>query len=766
MYLRGEEMNTELIADYQFERRRFENATGDVIIGAVILKDGGATAIKGPEPDGGFLEGRTYRFFGRWTEYRHKHNGRTEKQFSFSTVVESEPITEAGALVYLQRANGIGPAIARHLWATYGPAVFEVLKCGVLETVAARTGVALTTLEHARDFFMSESGRERSTIDLLGLLAGKGFPRTTVEQCIARWGVTAAARIRRNPFCLMAMPGVGFLRCDQLYLSMHLDPTRMKRQAYCALYGVDRESSRSGSTWVDERHAHACVRGLVSGVAANPVRAVKLARKARLLDATYADEFGEPDWDGTVCYLADWRRAQHEERLSKFVTTALQDTPVTTDWSSKNLSSHQRSKIQKLMGDSGCLRILGGGGGTGKTYSLARLVNHWIKIVGRGKIALAAPTGKAAVRITEALTAQGIKLRAQTWHKLLEYGANGFARDASNPLTYDIVVGDETSMLDTDMAYHAFAARPKGCLYFLVGDVHQLPPVSHGAPLRDMIAADVPYAELTEIQRNSGEIVRQGKNMRESGTIDLAENHELNLELMSVAKPSQQIEQMLEILAAEDRPCQVLTPTNKSGDLGRRNLNEILQNRLNPNPPIPGSPFRLGDKVVNLRNSWLTCLRNDDDAIVQKGQTYVANGEIGQVVDCEERKMQIKLLDPFRLVQIWRMKEPAHKGPNDDDAVVKPEEETGTGCKWDLAYALSVHKFQGSQVPVAIIMLDEGGGARRICSREWIYTAISRASEKCYLIGKRSVADQMVRVTKVSERKTFLQQLIQSGVLV
>lgn len=445
--------------------------------------------------------------------------------------------------------------------------------------------------------------------------------------------------------------------------------------------------------------------------------------------------------------------------------------------SNERLSDHQKSVIIGVMQRK--LWILGGGPGTGKTFTLAEIVKELLDQCGIDQIALASPTGKAAVRFTESLSLPG--MRARTIHSLLGVQSSsagdgwGFTHGRDYPLPYQFIIIDEASMIDTGLAASLMRARERGTHMLWCGDVHQLAPVGHGAPLRDMIAAGVPYAELTEVQRNSGEIVEQCRLMREEGRIELTVGLDLdrgkNLSLSIASTSEEQIRRMLiTIEEASYRfldpvwDVQVLTPTNKSGDLGRKNLNQILQKQLNPNPGI-GSPFRLGDKVVCLKNSWFRLLNDemDDCQTNEKGEVYIANGDIGCVTKCEPKFMEIKLESPYRLVAVGRgqVKDSGHE--NDSDTLSKQDEDAGTGCAWDLAYALSVHKAQGSETPVAIVMLDDGGGARRVCSVEWIYTAISRAKKYCVCIGQESTAQAMVRRNKIEHRKTFLKELIQAS---
>ncbi len=201
--------------------------------------------------------------------------------------------------------------------------------------------------------------------------------------------------------------------------------------------------------------------------------------------------------------------------------------------------------------------------------------------------------------------------------------------------------------------------------------------------------------------------------------------------------------------------CQVVCAVNKKSKLSRIELNKFLQARLNRSPAIKGSPFRLGDKVVNTKNGFFPTVEIDiDDPDTQtnsKGDVYVANGELAEVIEVQEKLIIAKLTKPDRVIKIPRGKIEKDTGKDD-----KPN----TGCSWDLGYALSVHKSQGSEWPVVIVMIDEYPGARMVCSREWLYTAISRAKLRCVLIGKKSTADRFCRNVAIGKRKTFLKEQI------
>ena len=357
------------------------------------------------------------------------------------------------------------------------------------------------------------------------------------------------------------------------------------------------------------------------------------------------------------------------------------------------------------------------------------------------------------MRITEALQLLGLPIKARTWHSLLGIGEDGgWKYNARNPWPFKMIFGDESSMIDASMMAAIIAARPRGAHMLLVGDVNQLPPVGHGAPMRDFIAAGIPRGELTEIVRNSGGIVEACAAIRDGKPWGEGDN----LMVMQTTSPEKQIGRMLTLIGDLNAQlgidpvwdCQILVAVNAASPLARRKLNEILQKHLNTNPPIPRSPFRLGDKIVCLQNGNYTAIDADSDATDENGMVRVANGELAKVIEVAEKTIIAELDNPHRTVRIPR-------GKPDEG------EDGGTGCAWDFAYALSVHKSQGSEWPVAIVMIDDYPGAKRICDRSWLYTAISRAKQHCVLIGRKSTADAMVRRVAIDKRKTFLRERIE-----
>ena len=333
-------------------------------------------------------------------------------------------------------------------------------------------------------------------------------------------------------------------------------------------------------------------------------------------------------------------------------------------------------------------------------------------------------------------------------------------------------------------------------MWLLVGDPYQLPPVSHGAPLRDFIRAGVPTGLLTEIKRQDGpdNLIVQGcvsiKDGHAPATTDapnVAEGR--NLWMVRADSGPQAIEELQRIVRALKADLsraydpvwdvQVLCPRNAVTPVSRLPLNAMLQAELNPlGRQQEGEPkgFRVGDKIIYLKNSWLPLCSHVDDTdqklagrrVPESGprdeaeryildgdlEAFVANGEQGKVVAVGPRLAVADLDMPPRrvLIRLGKVQEDdAEKG--EDGMELK-----GTGCDFSLAYAVTIHKSQGSEWPVVIVMLDQDGGPLGV--RELIYTAISRASKLCILIGKTFTLAKWARKESLSRRKTFLAELI------
>ena len=186
---------------------------------------------------------------------------------------------------------------------------------------------------------------------------------------------------------------------------------------------------------------------------------------------------------------------------------------------------------------------------------------------------------------------------------------------------------------------------------------------------------------------------------------------------------------------------------------------------MNPNEKCPGTEFRVADKIVCLKNGFYKS--EDPDGIDdeakknERGEVYVANGELAEVIEVTDKAVIAKMASPARVVSIPIKKPAADLADESDD---EPAKQTGTKSNWDLGYALSVHKSQGSEWPVVIVALDGYAGAKMICDRAWLYTAISRGKQVVHLVGPAELAERFCVTQKIAQRKTFLADRIKTDI--
>jgi exodeoxyribonuclease V alpha subunit len=419
-----------------------------------------------------------------------------------------------------------------------------------------------------------------------------------------------------------------------------------------------------------------------------------------------------------------------------------------------NLTPHQAEQVAlALSGPVGCLS---GSPGTGKSYSTAQI----LKCLPIANVAVCAPTGKAAVRITELMHEYGVDATATTIHRLLGPTRNGhdgdgwgFNHDEWNPVPVDVVIVDESSMIPVDLMSSLLAAMRPNTKLLLVGDPFQLPPVGHGKPFADLISAGIPHGELTEIHRFAGRIahvcdaIKHGENWEPSAKVDVdwggkggVENPE-NLRHLERSIWNGTGQAMLDVISrVRDRglnpvtDVQVVCAVNESGHLSRKELNAVLQKVLNPDgATVQDVLFRVGDKLINLKNSMYYAQWSGKRKPAETALHYVSNGDIG-IVKKVEAGYVVAEFSGGRVVRVTK----------------------GDWKQIDLAYAVTVHKSQGSQWPVVIVIIDDSGAADRVCSRSYHYTALSRASLLTVTIGKRSVLDRHCAKLDIEKRDTFL----------
>lgn len=724
-----------------------------------ILHDGAVVA--GRENGTPSELGQAYKFRGRWVDH-----DKFGWQFNFATFAMQEPSGRNGILKYLTKhCEGIGEKRAADLYDAYGADAVATLRTNPGK-VASDGIVPLNVAQESAKALWKISESEETKLELFDLFAGRGFwADTLIIECIKKWGKKAPERIRRDPFAMMVaeMTSCGFKRCDKLYCELGLPRLALKRQVLAGWNELHSDST--GNTWIPIEQAVRAIKSAI-GDGCSPEKAVRLGIRTRWF--RHCRDSARKLW------LAEGRRAINEQTIATRIKRMSQNESV--DWPKgiiETLSDHQQEQLDIVR--QGRIGILAGTPGTGKTYTAAALIRKIVNKHGQDKVAIAAPTGKAAVRCSQAMKANNLSITAITLHRLLgivksgdpikpsSAAVPGFREHGpNNPLPYRFVIVDEVSMLDTDLAAKLLGACDDDTHLLMIGDPYQLPPVGHGAPLRDMIAAGVPCGELTEIRRNAGLIVKACRAIKNGESFDFAEKYDAatgqNLRMLDVDSTAETIDRLTTLMQHFQRTkkidpikdVQIVVGRNDKSELSRHPLNEMLQNILNQDGKRANkNPFRVGDKII--------CLKNGEHSGL-----YLANGEMGFVRAVDEKLTIAEFAGGMAHI---KMKKDPNRGRGDEEPT-KADEENGSskgraGTFFDLAYAVTCHKMQGSEANCVIVIADEAAG--RVASREWWYTAISRASDLCVVIGKRTTMENQARRMSLNKRKTFLTELLREG---
>ena len=375
--------------------------------------------------------------------------------------------------------------------------------------------------------------------------------------------------------------------------------------------------------------------------------------------------------------------------------------------------------------------IVTGGAGTGKSTVVSAIIEQNSRPGLR--ISLAAPSGKAAKRLSE-VTGRP----AGTIHRLLEpmkvKGGFSFARNAQRLLDADMIVIDETSMVDISLMASLMEAISPATKVVLVGDHYQLPPVGPGSPFRDLLASQsVPAAELNIIKRQKdGLIIENAHRIKNGQDITVDNEHSKDFFFIQRGDEASILAKIVDFFSSPLlanrkgdplRDVQVISPLREKTLLSCKSINAELQKKLNPREAIAGCPFKIGDKVIQTRNDY-------DHSIV--------NGDMGFVtaIDRGEKLITVNFENPDRKVAL-----PLR------------------GNDLDLAYAVTVHKSQGSEWPIIVMPIHKNFGSR-LPQRNLLYTAVTRAKQLLILIGQREEIPKIVRRNEQGRRFTNLAELL------
>lgn len=701
------------------ERVLFEAPDSDYIVFRIRREDDESLLTvtgNGPKP----LVGDRIEIMGRWTQ--HKKYGRQMAASAWKRLV---PDTADGIERFLASGavKGIGPSLARRIVSAFGSQTMAVMEKEPKRLLEIE-GIGAKKLAVITESFYEE----KQVNDLALNLETHGVSGRYAARLVQKYGEEALYVLTEEPYRMIAeIDGIGFKTADQIALAYGMDPQSPERLAAGLTY-VLQDMTQNGHVCIPDRE-------LVYR-ASLILRAEQLMLRDVLTEALAMGQLCADDYGGET-YVYTLQAYEEERGVAERIREMAAYTPpkprrhvelFLDRWQEScqfQLAEGQREAVSQSL-QSGML-VITGGPGTGKTT----VVQAIIRLAEQEglRIVLCAPTGRAAKRLAETT-----ERKAKTIHRLLvpEGFAGGrqvFEYNETKQLPADLVIVDEVSMLDMEMLYHLLQALSPRCRCILVGDADQLPSVGAGAVLHDIIQSEIlPVVRLQTIfrQKEGGRIVTNA-HLINGGRLPVV-NEDEEFRFVEIEREEQGADVICRLYAAETAEAgdkfavQVLSPMYKN-PCGVDNLNAVIQSAVNGPQKGKGEhkagkmTFRTGDKVMQKQNNY------------DKG---VFNGDIGEIFAVQNDIVYVR----------YPEQDVKYEGQEIDEIT--------------LAYAITVHKSQGSEYHTVIMTLVNSHGI--MLQRNLLYTAVTRAKGKVILVGTKAALRTAVQNVRTSRRFTLLAQ--------
>lgn len=642
------------------------------------------------------------------------------QQFQCETWEEVMPATAYGIEKYLGSGlvKGIGPKFAKLIVGHFGTDTIEVIETDI-ERLYEVPGIGKKRVEKIRESWE----KQKDIKNVMLFLQGFGVSTAYAAKIYRQYGKESIDNVKENPYRLADdIWGIGFKTADGIARKMGYEMNDERRLRSGLIYTLNQLA--------DEGHCYAEEEQLI----ATAKQLLEADEECIRTAMTHAIETEDLMLDGTAIYLPPFYYAEcgTANRLNTLVHTKEAGSIFTARFDLAKLQRETGIEYDEVQVEAirqaiaSKVMVLTGGPGTGKTTTTKAIIAA-LQSAGM-RILLAAPTGRAAKRMSEATG-----MEAKTIHRLLEYNPqDGYKRNDENPLEGDALIVDECSMIDIILMNNLTKALPTTMRLVLVGDIDQLPSVGAGNVLRDIIDSGViPVVRLTRIfrQAQSSRIVMSAHAINRGCFPDISNGQHTDFFFMKQEEPEKVAETIVSLVRdrlpkAYRQPnanIQVLTPMQR-GVVGAANLNMALQQALNHNTAAlvrGGYTFKEGDRVMQLRNNY------DKD---------VYNGDLGYVrsVDMEERTLTVDF----------------------DGQMV--EYEASELDELTLAYATTIHKSQGSEYPIVVMPVLMTHYV--MLQRNLIYTGITRAKKICVLVGQTKALAYAIHNMKVLKRNTRLKE--------
>lgn len=698
------------------ERITYQNAdNGYTVLKCAVKNAQDLVSVVGIMPD--THVGSVLALEGVW-----KVDAKYGRQFSVEKFEETLPATVYGIEKYLGSGliKGVGPKFARRIVEKFGKDTLDVIEENP-DALIEVEGIGRVRVERIR-----KSWEEQKEIkNIMLFLQGHEVSTSHATKIFKTYGSDSISVVQENPYRLADdIWGIGFKTADTIAEKMGIEKDRFIRLRSGILYTLNKLSENGHCYAVREQLIQAAVQLLEVEEAELEITLDEMLRTEDVIrekEAIYLPPFF---FSETGCAKRLLKLLAAERRVQMDVDTVMetvmgragQGQHITYD--EVQLEAIRAAVSSKIM-------VLTGGPGTGKTTTTMGIIAAY-RAAGC-RIILAAPTGRAAKRMSEATG-----MEAKTIHRLLEYKPpEGYQRKEENPLEGDVLILDECSMIDIMLMYNLLKAMPEQMTLIMVGDTDQLPSVGAGNVLKDIISSGrIPVVRLCRIfrQAQGSRIIMNAHRINKGEQIDMRGGRDSDF-FFAAKETNEEVVELLVKYCTENLPryyhvdalqdIQVLTPMQR-GVCGAANLNQVLQEAMNPGSIFlrrGGTQYRLHDKVMQIRNDY---------------DKEVFNGDIGVInhVDMEERELTVNF-DGREVVY----------------DVSELEELT-------LAYATTIHKSQGSEYPIVVMPFTMSHYV--MLQRNLLYTGVTRAKKILVLIGEKKAVWYAVKNETTADRNTKL----------
>lgn len=669
---------------------------------------------------------------GKW-----KHHSAHGKQFEVDTFAFSIPKDLLGIKRYLESGNikGIGPVNAEKIVSKFGLETLDVIDNDPMRLTEIE-GIGKKKVQK----IVEQRSEQKSMRDVMVFLRGHNVGPALAKKIYRLYGDESIQVIQKNPYTLARdMLGVGFKTADKIAEELEIPKDSPVRVEAGLEYLLKELSEDGGHVCYPEKEFIELSEKLLGIEIPHITRAISsLESQERVIrkELTYENEPVLFIWLKSL-YITERGVTKQIKRLS---CTKCSIRPVdldkAVDWVQEKhhirLAKEQAEAIKTSL--KAKLHIITGGPGTGKSTVTKAILSIHQKL--SDKILLAAPTGRAAKRLSEIT-----RHKAFTIHSLLEYDFTtySFKKNQENPLKCDLIIIDEASMIDTYLIYSLLKAIPDEARVIFIGDIDQLPSVGPGNVLKDLIESQrIPITRLFHIfrQAKGSDITVSAHNInRGLFPVTSETNEKSDFHFIEIDSP-EEILRNIEDLVSEKMPAsysfdpfmdiQVLSPMKK-GVIGIENINVALQKKLNPGKEsleYQGHKFSVHDKVMQIRNNY---------------SKLVFNGDIGIIDSIDKEESKVYVLFDHHIVEY---------DFTELDEIV-------------LAYAVSVHKYQGSECPAIIMVIHPSHF--KLLARNLLYTAITRGKKLVILIGTKKAVSMAIHNNDVQKRFTGLSYFIRDN---